>query len=216
MSTKQIRTAIVDDHTLFRTGMKNLLQTVSDIEVVGEAENGEEFLDLIKEESIDVVLMDISMPIMNGIEATRLAIQQQHSLRILGLSMFGEQLYYSKMLEHGAKGFLLKDSSFEELTEAIHTVYEGNNYLSKQFEISIKKQTVTAGNNILSQLDISNREHEILVEICRGQSNQEIADSLFISKRTVEKHRSNILLKAECNNTASLVVFAIKNHLVEI
>ncbi|WP_088653978.1 response regulator transcription factor [Geofilum rhodophaeum] len=217
MENKQsIRVFLVDDHTLFLKGLKSLLDPLHDFTVVGEAYNGLEFLEKYEAARPDVVLMDISMPEMNGIEASKKVLEQDPNLKIITLSMYGDQEYYSRMLEIGVRGFVLKDSDIQEVKTAIHTVAEGGNYFSQPLLrglILARKE-----NPPTEQEDdqLSERELEVLLEICQGLSNNEIADKLFISKRTVEKHRANVLLKTGCKNTASLVVFAIKNHLVEL
>ena len=217
MENKQsIRVFLVDDHTLFLKGLKSLLYPLPDFSVVGEAYNGLEFLEKFEAARPDVVLMDISMPEMDGIEASKKVLEQDPNLKIITLSMYGDQEYYSRMLEIGVRGFVLKDSDIQEVKTAIHTVAEGGNYFSQPLLrglILARKE-----NPPTEQEDdqLSERELEVLLEICQGLSNNEIADKLFISKRTVEKHRANVLLKTGCKNTASLVVFAIKNHLVEL
>lgn len=215
-STNKIRLFLVDDHNLFLNGLKSLLSQLPYYHIAGEAHNGLEFLEHYESAAPDVVLMDISMPKMDGIEASRRALEKTPDLKIITLSMYGDQEYYTKMVELGVKGFVLKDSELQEVDEAIRTVCEGGNYFSEQ----LLRGLVVArkGNSLEANKDdaLSDRELEVLIEICQGLSNSEIADKLFISKRTVEKHRANILLKSGCKNTASLVVFAIRNHLVEI
>ena len=208
------RIALVDDHQLFRAGMRGLLTMVENMEVVAEASTGEEFLEQLPTLEADVVFMDFSMPGMDGAETTEQALKRRPDLRIITLSMFGEESYYSRMVKAGARGFLLKDSAIDEVIEAIETVAGGGSYFSPQL-----LQSITRRLHSLIDIDeepISQREKEILVAICRGLSNQEIADELFISKRTVDKHRANILEKTGCKNTAALVVYAIKNGLIEI
>lgn len=207
------RIIIVDDHALFRGGLRGLLQRTERFETVAEAASGEEFLRLLPDTEADVVIMDYSMPGMNGDEATRRALEIRPSLRIITLSMFGEWQYYRRMVEAGACGFVLKDSDIDEVTEAIDTVAGGGSYFSPALLESISGQMHA---NSIATDTLSEREIEILVCICRGMSNQEIADSLFISKRTVDKHRANILEKTGCRNTASLVVYAIKNDLAKL
>ncbi|URW79256.1 response regulator [Xiashengella succiniciproducens] len=215
-STNKIRLFLVDDHNLFLNGLKSLLSQLPYYLIAGEAHNGLEFLEHYESAAPDVVLMDISMPKMDGIEASRRALEKTPDLKIITLSMYGDQEYYTKMVELGVRGFVLKDSELQEVDEAIRTVCEGGNYFSEQ----LLRGLVVArkGNSLEANKDdaLSDRELEVLIEICQGLSNSEIADKLFISKRTVEKHRANILLKSGCKNTASLVVFAIRNHLVEI
>ena len=208
---------MVDDHTLFRTGLRGLLSMRDDLAVVADVGSGEEFLELLPTLDVDVVFMDISMPGINGVETTRRALQQRPDLHVIALSMFGDDHYYKLMLESGASGFLLKDSDINEVYAAVDAVMLGDSYFSTallgSFTRNMSRLTLT---DTSAEDALSDREVEILVEVCRGLSNQEIADKLFISKRTVDKHRANILEKTGCKNTANLVVYAIKNHLVEI
>ena len=160
-----------------------------------------------------------AMPGMAGDEATVQALGLQPDLKIITLSMYGEEVYYTRMMTAGAKGFLLKDSDFSEVIEAIDTVSAGGSYICHELLVQLTGRLHTP-QRAQSLLDggeeLSSREQEILVMVCRGLSNQEIADELFISKRTVDKHRANILEKTGCKNTANLVVYAIKRGLVEI
>lgn len=217
MVEKSVNIALVDDHTLFRTGLRGLLSMRDDFNVVADVGSGEEFLHVLETTDIDVVFMDISMPGIDGVETTRRALQARPDLRVITLSMYGDDHYYTLMLESGAAGFVLKDSDIEEVYSAVDAVMQGDSYFSEALlgtftrNMSRLATTDTSGEEALSE-----REVEILVEVCRGLSNQEIADKLFISKRTVDKHRANILEKTGCKNTANLVVYAIKRHLVEI
>lgn len=212
----KIKVFLVDDHKLFLNGLKLLLSSMPEFKVVGEASNGREFLENYKAASPDVVLMDIAMPEMDGIQASKTALEMDPDLKIVTLSMYGDQEYYTRMLECGVRGFLLKDSDIQEVKLAIHSVADGGNYFSHQLLRSLILAKKEKEAESYDDEHLSEREMEVLIEICQGLSNNEIADKLFISKRTVEKHRANILLKSGCKNTASLVVYAIKNHLVEI
>ncbi|MDE6045674.1 MAG: response regulator transcription factor [Alistipes sp.] len=208
------RIILVDDHSLFRNGLRGLLERSGKCRVVGEAGSGEEFLALLPGAEADVVFMDFSMPGLDGAQTTERALALRPELRIITLSMFGEESYYTRMVEAGARGFLLKDSQIDDVLEAIETVAAGGTYFSPRLLESL------AG-NLRAREDagdepLSSREREILLLVCRGLSNQEIADRLFISKRTVDKHRANILEKTGCKNTASLVVFAIRSGAVEL
>ena len=213
------RIILVDDHSLFRNGLRGLLTAHEGYDVVGEAASGEELLAMLPALAADVVFMDIAMPGMAGDEAAAQALALQPELKIITLSMFGEEVYYTRMMTAGAKGFLLKDSDFSEVIEAIDTVAAGGSYICRELLVQLTGRLHTP-QRTLSLLDggeeLSSREQEILVMVCRGLSNQEIADELFISKRTVDKHRANILEKTGCKNTANLVVYAIKRGLVEI
>ena len=212
--TQNLRIALVADHALFRTGLRGLLEQTAPCQVVAEAASGEEFLEMLQGLEVDVVFMDFSMGGMDGAQTTELALARRADLRIITLSMYGEESYYLRMVKAGACGFLLKDSSIDEVIEAMETVVAGGSYFSPQLLQTIAR-------NIHSPLTsdddpISEREKEILVAICRGLSNQEIADELYISKRTVDKHRANILEKTGCKNTAALVIYAIKMGIIEI
>lgn len=217
-----IRIALVDDHSLFRKGLKVLLSSRKDFSIVADAGSGEEFLSVLMQAQPDVVFMDYSMPQMNGAETTRRALEMLPDLKIITLSMFGDNAYYSDMMSSGAKGFLLKDSEFAEVVEAVDTVVEGGTYFSTSLLESLSHSIRSAGtiggfaDDIADADRLSERELEVLLAICQGLSTQEIADKLFISKRTVDKHRANILEKSGCKNTASLVVYAIRNGFVEI
>jgi DNA-binding NarL/FixJ family response regulator len=217
MVEKRVNVALVDDHTLFRTGLRGLLSMRDDLAVVADVGSGEEFLELLPTLDVEVVFMDISMPGINGVETTRRALQQRPDLHVIALSMFGDDHFYKLMLESGASGFLLKDSDINEVYAAVDAVMLGDSYFSTAllgtFTRNMSRLTLT---DTSVEDALSDREVEILVEVCRGLSNQEIADKLFISKRTVDKHRANILEKTGCKNTANLVVYAIKHHLVEI
>lgn len=206
---------LVDDHKLFRQGLKLLIENIDQVGKISESSNGHEFLEALANDVPDLVLIDIEMPILNGIDATKAALQLNPDLKIIALSMYGDQDYYYQMIESGVKGFVIKNSDFNEVKKAILTVLDNNNYFSEELLYSLIKNIRTHKNGI-SENVISEREKDILIEICRGLSNQEIAEKLQISKRTVDKHRCNILLKTGSKNTASLVIYAIKNRLIRI
>jgi DNA-binding NarL/FixJ family response regulator len=208
---RKVRLFLVDDHQLFRNGLKFILNERQDMEVAGEASNGKEFLDLLDFIKPDVVLMDIGMPVMDGVEATRRALEKYPQLKVLVLSMYDESEYYNSMIELGVKGFVLKDMDNQELYEAIRKVHEGGTHFSQELLLSIIRKK-TPENKIL----LTRREKEILDLICKGNSNQQISEKLSISQRTVERHRANLLTKTDSRNSISLVVFAIKNRLISI
>ena len=209
---------LADDHTLFRNGLKTLLSGIRNFEVTGEASDGCELLELLGRETPDVVLLDIEMPKMNGIVAAEEALKRWPDLRIITLSMYGDEDYYFKMVSLGVKGFILKNSEIKDVVAAIETVVDGGSFFSKELLFNLVSNLKSTPSSVPedSPEQLSQRESEILLHICRGESNNEIADALFISKRTVDKHRSNILAKTGCRNTANLVVYAIKHNLVEI
>ncbi|MCK4569132.1 MAG: response regulator transcription factor [Bacteroidales bacterium] len=206
---------LVDDHKLFREGLSLLLNNFSFIGEVYEAANGEEFLAMAKNIRADVVFMDVDMPVMNGIEATAKAIKEYPDLNIIALSMYGDEDYYTQMIASGARGFILKNSGIKDVESAIMHVTEGKNYFSQEILSGILKSINRKSQSNRSG-ELSEREEEVLYHICKGFSNQEIAEQLNISKRTVDKHRENLLLKTNSKNTAGLVMYAIKNGIVEV
>lgn len=212
---EKIRIIITDDHQLFRNGLKILLSSFPEFEVTGEASNGAELIELLRTTKTDVILMDINMPEMDGIEATRKVGSLNPEICVIALSMYGEEEYYYKMVDAGAKGFLLKDSDISEVKEAIVTVMKGGSFFPQELLYHVI-QKIKHREQETKSANLSRREKEILAKICEGLSNQEIADTLFISKRTVDKHRANLLGKTNSKNTASLILFAIKNKLIEI
>lgn len=236
MATEARHTVLlVDDHALFRHGLKLLLDSHPRYRVAGEAASGEEmigWLEAAGDRMPDIVLLDISMPGMNGIEAAGIALARYPDLRIITLSMYGEEDYYFRMVSQGVKGFLLKNSDISEVYAALEAVLEGGSYFSQEllFNLVSNLRSSSSGTgggtddadddnrtaDAADEICLSDREREILLLICKGLTNNEIADRLFISKRTVDKHRANILEKTNCKNTANLVVYAIKNGLVEI
>ncbi|MCU4162631.1 response regulator transcription factor [Carboxylicivirga caseinilyticus] len=201
---------LVDDHILFREGIRFLLEKCDNVTAIYEANNGKELLVNVEEVSPDIILMDIDMPEMNGIEATYKTLQILPDCKIVALSMHADECFYKDMIDAGAKGFLLKNSRFEELQKAIEEVSKGNSFFSPEILNSILKNMSKAHKPDRSS-ELTEREAEVLLHICQGLQNGEIADLLFLSKRTVDKHRQNILLKTESRNTAELVVYAIKN-----
>lgn len=207
----KIRVVIVDDHKLFRNGLSFILREIEDVEIIGEASNGKEFLTLLQESKPDLVLMDIKMPEMDGIEASKIALQQYPDLNILVLSMFDDEQYYNSMIDIGVRGFILKDADSSELKTAVNKVYEGNSYFSQELLLKIIKNKTNVTN-----INLSKRELEVLKYICKGASNYEISDTLNISLRTVERHRANLLEKTGSSNSIKLVLFAIKNNVVNI
>lgn len=211
----KIRIALADDHQLFRNGLKILLGGYSKFEVVAEASNGAELLKILDTCPADIVLMDISMPEMDGAEATSLLTRTKPEISIIALSMYGEEEYYYRMVEAGAKGFILKDSDISSVHDAIITVYGGGNYFSQELLYHVIRRIKNREQEDKSS-SLSKREKEILLKICEGLSNHEIANELFISKRTVDKHRANLLAKTGSKNTASLILYAIRNRLIEI
>jgi len=212
---EQYSVILVDDHKLFREGLKLLLENLDYIKNVDAAGNGKEFLELIEKYQPDIVFMDIEMPEMDGITATQQALKLFPDLNIIALSMYGDENYYSKMINAGAKGFILKNSGIRDVETAIHNVVSGNNYFSQEI-LNRLINGIGGKSKTQKSNELSEREEEVLFHICKGLSNQEIANILYLSKRTVDKHRENILSKTNAKNTAGLVMFAVKNGIVEV
>lgn len=204
---------LVDDHNLFRNGLKMLIDTIPGYNVTGEASNAREFLEKIKTGQFDIIFLDIDMPDMNGIDAARIALKSYPDLKIITLTMYGDQEYFDQMVQAGAKGFLLKNSDILEVKSAIEAVQQGGTYYSQELMHTILKNLMQTREHKTNVCEFSDRETEILGLICTGLSNQAIGEKLFISKRTVEKHRANLLMKTNSKNTADLVIYAIKNQI---
>ena len=213
-----IKIAIVEDHTLFREGIKSLLAKISDFKIVAEFINGKEYIDNIFNMEVDIVLMDVEMPEMNGVEAARLSNIKKPEIHVIALSMYSEQKYYYEMIRSGISGFVLKEASPEELEKAIRDVYTGLGFFSPKLLqkaiLNFSEQDKSKKN--IDKLSFTDRESEILELICKGLSNNEISEQLFLSPRTVESHKAKIMKKTNTKNTAGLIIFAIKNEIVEI
>ncbi len=216
--TNKISIVIVDDHAIFRQGLRFVLSQIDDFNVIAEACNGSQFINIINDINIDIVLMDISMPEMDGIEATKHALKIKPGLKIITLSTYGEEAYYYKMIKAGVMGFVQKKADIDELEMAIREVAAGGNYFPPNI---LRKLIVKVSSHGEQSLDsdlvkLTDREKDVLELICQGYSNNEIADTLFISPKTVDNHRTNLLQKTNTRNAANLVMFAIKNKLVNV
>lgn len=219
---KDIRIVLADDHVIVRDGIKALLESANDINVVGEASNGLEALKLAKELHPDLIVMDIRMPEMNGIEATKLLPEQSPDVKSLILSMHDMEEYVLRSIDSGAYGYLLKDTSKEEFIKAIRTIHQGEKYFSSAISnilvnnyINKKKQPEIQPHEPASaKFDLTRRESQILSYVVDGMSNKEIAEILEKSVRTVETHRFNIMKKLNVKNIAELIKIAREQNLV--
>lgn len=212
----KIKVIVVDDHELFRKGVIMVLKKMENVEVVGEASNGEDFLRMLNSRHANIVFMDIKMPKMNGIEATEKAVMMYPEIKVIALSMFGEEEYLHKMINAGAKGFLLKNSSIDEIERALELVNAGKNCYSDDLLGYFTNKFIDKNPKAEDTCKLTNREIEVLVLVSKGLSNGEIADKLFISRRTVDGHKANLILKTGSKNIVELLVYAIKNNIVEI
>jgi DNA-binding NarL/FixJ family response regulator len=213
---EQIKVIVVDDHELFRQGVVMVINKMDNSKVVGEASDGKAFLRLLNSIKPDIVFMDIRMPEMNGVDATIEAIARYPELKIIALSMFGEEEYLQKMINAGAVGFLLKNSSIDEIERAINTVMEGKNCYSNELLGYFTNKYISKKPDDTSKIKLTRRELEVLALVAQGMSNQDIADKLFISKRTVDGHKANLIQKTGSKNIVDLLIYAIKNEIVKI
>jgi len=218
MTTDRIKVLIADDHKIIRVGIQGILQKTSDIEVVGEAEDGLGVLEILGKTVTDVVLMDIDMGRTSGIETTRKVKEAFPDVQVLALTIHEEQDHIIQMLEAGASGYLLKNTGTEELLAAIRAVVKGDSYYSKSVSASLLQALTNLKSKSSPRIDkdtpLSAREIEVLRLIAQECSNGEIAERLFISIRTVDTHRRNILEKLQVKNTAGLVKYAIEKAII--
>lgn len=216
MSTN-IDIIIVDDHEIFRNGLKMVLGRLKYVNIIAEAGNGKEFLDLLPQHKPDIVLMDIEMPLMNGIEATEKAMKEFPDLKIIALTMFNDDEYIQSMIDAGVKGFLIKNIKKDILDRALQEVNNGGNYYSQELmQFFTRRLTGGEEKSKEDEINVTKREKEILQLMAEGLNNKEIADKLFVSERTIIGHKSNLLAKSGCKNTIGLLAYAIKNKMVEI
>lgn len=216
--SEKIKVLIVDDHEIFRNGLKMVLGKLKYVEIAGEATDGKVFIDMLDNLKADIVLMDIEMPELNGVDATKIALKKNPKLKIIALTMFGDDEYIQSMLDAGAKGFLMKNINKETLDKALQTVHNGGNYYSEELFDFFTKQLTKENepDKKEDKLNLTRREKEILQLLCEGLSNKEIAEALFISERTVLGHKTNLLTKTDTKNSLALMAYAIKNKLVVI
>jgi DNA-binding NarL/FixJ family response regulator len=214
-----INVLIADDHEIFLDGMHVLLKKVPNIEVVGEASNGQQLVRLAKELKPDVVITDIKMPVMDGIEATKQLTAEVPEIGIIALSMYEEENLIVEMLEAGAKGYLLKNAHKTEIVQAIESVYKGQTYYCNRTSTRLVKLLVNSNynpNRKEEKAKLSDREKDVIRLICREMANKEIAIELNLSVRTVEGYREKIEEKINAKNAAGIVVYAIKNGIYKI
>ncbi|WP_046245087.1 response regulator transcription factor [Hymenobacter terrenus] len=215
-----IRIILVDDHPIVRDGIRSLLEREPALQVVGTAGNGQELLDQLPDIPVDLILVDINMPVMDGYETTLRLREEYPEVRVLALSMLAEELYIGRMLDAGARGYVLKSAGKEEIVYAIRQVMDGKRFLCSEVGLSMLYKVLDWNNSgglaepKRTQL-LSKREMEVLQLISEGLTNAEIAERLFTSKRTVETHRQNLLEKTQAKNTAALVKLALSDGLIK-
>jgi DNA-binding NarL/FixJ family response regulator len=215
----KIKLILVDDHRLFLDGVKSLLSEVDYIKIIAEATSGYELLNLLNKLTPDLIMLDISMKGLSGIEVSKQITAQYPEIKILILSMHTNEEFVLNAIKAGVKGYLSKDTSKEELLEAIEIIYNGGEAYSKLISDNFLKSYVKkfkAEQNLIENKTLTLRELEILKLAVIGLSNKEIADKLFISTKTVDSHKNNIMQKLSLKNTAEMVLYAVKNKIIEV
>jgi len=213
-----ITVILADDHKIIRDGLRTLIESESGMQVIAEAENGRETIKLAKELQPSVVIMDISMPDLNGIDATREIVNSSPGIKVIALSMHSDRRFVSGMLSSGASGYLLKDCAFEELAKAIRTVVTNHTYLSPMISDIVVKSYINKSPETTTENapSLTAREREMLQLMAEGMTAKEIASHLFVSVKTVETHRRNIAQKLNINRAAELIKYAIREGLVTL
>lgn len=210
---------LVDDHKLIRDALKSYMEDDDEFEIVEEAGNGQEALILLKTVKVDVVMLDISMPVMDGIVCAQEISTLYPDIKVLALSMMNDNQFIKQMLAASALGYILKNSGEEEIKKALRKVYAGESYYSAEVAETVMQNMMKGGikrsNKLVVDLPLTSREEEVLHLIIKEYTNQEIADELFISPRTVDAHKRNLLEKTGSKNIAGLVLYAIEKNLFE-
>ena len=214
---KSLRILLGDDHTLVRQGVRKIIEERPDWEVIGEAQEGRELVRKTLEEQPDLVIMDVAMPLLNGIEATRQIVRKMPSAKVLVLSMHADEAYIVQALQAGARGYLLKDSADAELVRAVTAVAEGKSYFSPNVAAIMLDDYVRhlAEKGMADRYSsLSEREREVFQLVAEGHSNKEVAGLLCVSPATVETHRAHILQKLDLHSTAELVLYAVRRGVI--
>lgn len=216
---KKIQVLIVDDHTLVRAGIRSLLSLVSDIAVVGEASDGKEALGRVRQLQPDVVLMDLAMPGMGGLEATRRIRKESPRTKVLALTQYDDSEYVIPIIEAGASGFVTKMSAFSDLAAAIQAAYKGESYLSPSAATALveeyQQKPASEGDQDPYQ-QLTDREREVMKLVAEGHTSREIAESLIVSPKTIEWYKSNLMHKLNLHNQADLIKYAIRKRIITL
>jgi DNA-binding NarL/FixJ family response regulator len=216
---KKIRVLIVDDHALIREGIRALLSLIADIEVVGEAANGKEALEKVKELAPDVVLMDLAMPLMGGLESTRQIRREFPQTKVIALTQYDESEYVIPIIKAGASGFVTKMGAFSELTSAIQAAYKGESFLSPSAATALVddyQQNTHAETEMDPYQKLTDREREVLKLVAEGHTSQKIADMLVVSPKTVEWYKDSLMNKLNLHTKTDLIKFAIRKRIISI
>jgi DNA-binding NarL/FixJ family response regulator len=211
-----IRVYIADDHQVLLDGLNTLLSNIDDLEVVGMGHHGKEVLQFVKGQEVDVILLDINMPVLNGIETCKILQKEHPSIKVLALSMYEKASFIQQMLKNGAAGYILKNTGQDELIEAIKTVHQGEQYLSKVVSDTLMQSLMGKSSSTRPYIpEMTRREKEVLSLIAKELTTQEISDHLHISLNTVETHRKNLLSKFGVRNSVGLIKMALERGLLE-
>lgn len=214
-----IKIVLADDEVLFRKGISFILERETDIEVLYEASNGRELIDFLEQNTVhpDIIIMDLKMPLLNGVEATKLIHVNFPDVKIIALSSYDTKSFVANMIDVGAVSYLVKNATPQELLKTVREVYSVGFYYN-EYILSVIKNTVidNSSKGLLEETSLTARENEVLQLICEQKTTAEIAEILFISPRTVDGHRNNLLLKTNSKNIAGLVVYAIQNKIILI
>lgn len=221
---ENIRIALADDEVLFRKGIAFLLQRKKNIDIVFEASNGEELVSFLRENAKngtnpDIIIIDLKMPILNGVEATKIIHEEFPEIKIIALTSYNTRSFIANMIDVGAASYLVKNTTPQELMTSINEVYANGFYYNDEVLQVIHEYIISPKKKVKSRyLDeqLTNREIEVLKLICKQHSGAEIAEKLFLSTRTVEGHRNNLLRKTECKNMIGLIIYAINNEYVTL
>ncbi len=213
-----VRILIADDHTIMRQGLRSLVEEAENMKVINEADNGRSAVDLCKEMKPDVVIMDVGMEDLNGIEATRQIMEECPGTKVVGLSVHSDRQYVGGMLEAGAAGYLLKDCAFEELENAIRTVLANRTYLSPSIADIVVRNYVrqVPAKDPTAQAELTPREREVLQLLTEGKATKQVARDLDVSVKTVETHRRNVMHKLDLHSVAELTKYAIREGLTSL
>ncbi len=209
-----IRIIIADDHQVILDGFSSIFSHSPEIEVIKLCRNGQQVLDHLEKEKVDVVILDINMPILNGVETCKKISQEFPQTKVIALSMYDQQSYFKRMLQYGALGYLLKDDSAHEIEEAIRSVHRGERFISKQLQDRLASIDFLLGKKQTQLVHLSDREKEVLELLSQGLTDPQIGEKLFISFHTAKTHRKNLLSKLDAKNSAELIKKALEKGLI--
>ncbi|MFW6151397.1 MAG: response regulator [Verrucomicrobiota bacterium] len=215
----KIRLLIADDHEMMREGLKSLFEKESSIEVIGEAENGEQTVEMARTSGVHIVIMDVSMPDLNGIEATRKIVADNPNTKVVALSGYANKEFVREMLSAGASAYVLKKRAYEELTRAVGEVMKGKKYLSPDIARGVVDDYVELSSSLSDNpafVVLTAREREVLQQLAEGKTTKEMADSMSVSVKTIETHRRNIMEKLNLHSVAELTKYAIREGITSV